>query len=283
MNGPTNLSINKKNGILVKFLFVTVALAIFLTASNTFSNPIKNFFHSISYSVEKILWKAGGNASVFFASISGGKNLSEENENLKLENQKLLAEIYSLKDLQAQNKIASEFLSIGEPEKLNAVLCGVMGLDSEQDIISVDRGSDDGISEGMPVINQQNVLFGKVSKVFKNFSNVTLISNKNNVLDVKIQQDDSEKPAVLGAVKGNGGLGIYLDLVPVDEELKSGDILITSALEDKFPKNLLVGKITQVSKNDQQPFQQAQVEPFFNLKNTENLFVITNYKREKPQ
>lgn len=283
MNGPINLFLNKKNNALVRVFFVVIALSTFLAASNIFSNSIKNFFHSVSYSVEKGLWGAGKSASVFFASIFGGKNLFEENENLKLENQKLLAEIYSLKDLQAQNKIASEFLSIGEPEKMNAVLCRVIGLDSEQDIISIDKGSDDGIFEGMPVINQQNVLFGKVSNVYKNFSSVMLISDKNSVLDVKIQQEDSEKPAILGAVKGDGGLGIYLDLVPIDEEIKIGDVLVTSALEDKFPKNLLVGKITQISKNDQEPFQQAQVEPFFNLKNTENLFVITNYKREKPQ
>lgn len=283
MNGLTNLSINKKNGILFKVFFIIVALAVFLAVSNTFSNSIKNFFHSVSYSAEKGLWGAGESASVFFASISGGKNLSKENEDLKVENQKLLAEIYSLKDLQSQSQIASEFLSVAEPEKMSAVLCGVIGLDSEQDIISIDKGSADGISEGMPVINQQNVLFGRVSKVYKNFSSVILISNKNNVLDVKIQQENAENPAVLGAVKGNGGLGIYLDLVPVDAELKSGDILITSALEDKFPKNLLVGKVSQITKNDQQPFQQAQVEPFFNLKNAENLFVITNYKREKPQ
>jgi len=279
MNGFTNLSINKKSNTLIKFFLLIIALAVFVAGSNIFSSSIKNFFHSASYPIEKSFWEAGESASVFFASVIGGGNLSRQIADLKTENQKLLAEVSALKGQQSQNQTASEFLSVCQPDEFSAVLCGIIGLDSEQDIISIDKGSDDGIAEGMPVINQQKVLFGKVSKVYKNFSNVTLISNKNNVLDVRIQQADAQKPDVLGAVKGKGGLGIYLDMVPIDDELKSGDILITSALEDKFPKNLLVGKVGQIIKNDRQPFQQARVDPFFNLKNTENLFVITNYKK----
>jgi cell shape-determining protein MreC len=57
--------------------------------------------------------------------------------------------------------------------------------------------------------------------------------------------------------------------------------LSTSSLESSYPKDLLVGRIAIMQKNDLKPFQTAKVEPFFDLKSAENLFVITNYNQEK--
>jgi len=54
---------------------------------------------------------------------------------------------------------------------------------------------------------------------------------------------------------------------------------VTSALDKSFPKDLLVAKINTIQKNDQKPFQQANVSLFFDIKTADNLFVITNYKR----
>ena len=142
----------------------------------------------------------------------------------------------------------------------------------------------------MPVINQQSVLYGKVSKVYKNFSDVMLISNKNSVISVKVQRNLSNivgqsssdliaakpKTEIDGVVKGTGKLGVYLDLIPIDDTINQ-KIFGDSALENVFPKDLLVGTIMKVQKNDQNPHQQAQVQPFLSS-SIDNLFVITNYK-----
>ena len=68
-------------------------------------------------------------------------------------------------------------------------------------------------------------------------------------------------------------------VLTIDNNINEGDVLITSALEKTFPKGLLIGKVVKIQKNDQKPFQQAEVKPFFNLNGLDNLFVITNYKR----
>lgn len=279
MNGPTNLFLSKKKNTWVKSFLAVIILIVFFIGFNALSDSIKNIFFSISYRLEKNFWKAGETASAFFASFLDAKNLAKDNEKLKQENQNLLAEVSSLRTLNCQNEAAVSVFGACQQDNFELLSANVIGLDNFKDIISIDKGSDDGISENMPVINQQKVLFGKVVKVYKNFSEVMLISNKSNVLDVKIMQNDEVKPIINGVIKGNGGLGVYLDLVPVNEEINQGDVLVTSALEGDFPKDLLIGKITKKEKNDQKPFQQAQVEPFFNIKNTESLFVIVNYKR----
>ena len=275
---PTKVLLSKKNSALVKILSGIIVLFVFIGVLNIFQVQVKNAFYTISFPVKRVLSSAGDNTSIFFASILG-KGLIKENKELKVENQRLLLELSLLQDGERKNLAAENVLNAIQQKDLSLILSGVIGLDVQQDIISLDKGSSAGISEGMAVINQQGVLFGKVLKVYKDFSKVVLISNKSSVIDVRVQQDDMTKPIVNGAIKGKGGLAVYLDLVPIDEEIKEGDILITSALEGTFPKDLLVGKIIQGYKDDQKPFQEARVEPFFNIKNTDNLFVVTGYKK----
>jgi rod shape-determining protein MreC len=277
MPGTKNILLNKKNSVLLKFLIGAAALLFFLAILNFFNAGIKNVFYILSSPIEKTFWSAGESASGFLSSLSNAGFLSKENESLKNENQKLLSEIVYLQAITNANQAQSEASLACQNASFEMLMAGVVGSDS-QDMLSINKGSNDGILEGMPVINQQNVLFGKIFKVYKNFSEVMLISNKNSVINVEIQQSDATKPEIEGVVKGKGGLDIYLDLIPIDDTISQNDVLITSALEGTFPKNLLVGKIVKVEKNDQNPHQQAEVQPFFNI-SADNLFVITNYKK----
>lgn len=280
MNIPAKFLVNKKYGSVFKIFALIFILAVFFGILNLFQAQIRSSFYFISMPVEKIFWRAGSGSSFFLKSFFNAGNLETENQNLKKENQNLLVEISFLQDLLKKNQAEQEVLTSCSQDNFKLISVDVIGLDSDFDVVSINKGSVDGVLEGMPVINQQKIIFGKISKVYNNFSEVTLISNKNSVLDVKVLETNEAKSPVYGVIKGKGGLRVYLDLVPTDSEINEGGVLITSALEKDFPKNLLVGKIIKKEKNDQKPFQQAEIEPFFNIRGLENLFVITDYKTE---
>lgn len=273
------LNNHKRGSSITKFLVVFLGLIIVVIFLSVFSAPIKNAVYTVSCPIQKAFLGAGVSSSGFFETVFGASGLKQENENLKIENQKLLSQISSLQDAHQQTLAITEILGNNQQNDLKLFLVNVIGLDSEKDIILIDKGKDDGLTENMPIINSQKVLFGKVFKVYKNFSEVMLLSNKNSVLDVKIQKNDQGLPSVYGVVKGNGNLNFSLDLVPSDAQINSGDVLATSALEGVFPKDLLVGKIKDKFKDDLKPFQIASVLPFFDVRTTDKLFVITNYKR----
>lgn len=295
MNGVKNISINKKSGAWLKFVIGTFVLLFFIAVINFFNSGIKNVFFAFSAPIQKTFWTAGEISSNTLGSFLKAGALSKENNNLKQENQRLLSQVASLQAIKDGNEAQTAVSLSCQNNGLELLMAGAIGLD-EQDILSINKGLADGISEGMPVINQEGALFGKVLKVYKNFSKVMLISSKNSVINVKIKQNNpapsdafpietegaemqpAQKTEIDGVIKGNGQLGVFLDLVPIDDTLREGDFLVTSALEGTFPKDLLVGKITKVEKNDQNPYQQAKVQPFFNV-STENLFVVTNYKQ----
>ena len=277
MKSVGNFSIKHKNKNWLKILIGVVALLFLIWVLNIFVSPIKNAFYNITSPIQKTFWLAGASSSNFFGSLFNGVGLSQENQNLKFENQKLLSQIAALQSIEQGNQAQSDVSSTCQNTGFKLVMAGVSGLNN--DILSINKGSADKIAEGMPVISQQGVLFGEILKVYKKYSDVMLITNKNSVVNVKVQQGDIALPETDGVVKGNGGLSAYLDLIPIDSSINSGDVLVTSALDKSFPKDLLVAKITQIQKNDQKPFQQAQVSLFLDVKTVNNLFVITNYKR----
>ena len=53
--------------------------------------------------------------------------------------------------------------------------------------------------------------------------------------------------------------------------------MVTSALTGVFPQGLLVGGIKEIVKSDLEPFQAAQIQPAFNIRDLEKLFIITEW------
>ena len=253
-----------------------LALFVLILILNFFGSGIKNGFYAASSPMQRTFWMAGGSCSGFLTSFANAGSLSKQNQNLQGQVQQLQSQLTAMQEVINGNQAQSTVSMACQNNGFKLLMAGVVGL-SDQDIMSINKGSADGIKVNMPVINQQGALYGKISKVYKNFSNVMLISNKSSVISVKISQSDVAKPEIDGVVKGLGNQRIFLDLVPIDDTLNQGDLLVTSALENVFPKDLLVGTITKVQKNDQNPHQTAQIKPFLSS-SIDNLFVITNYK-----
>ena len=123
----------------------------------------------------------------------------------------------------------------------------------------------------MPVITAGKAAVGMVVESFSTHARVQLISAKESKLDAKIAETQ-----VTGVIRGQGGQKLMLDLVPQEDELREGDIVLTSNLGDVFPENLLIGEVANVLKSGADPFQKANLKPFFNLKSSELVFVITS-------
>lgn len=258
-----------------KRVLVFIILILVILSLNFYRPGVKNFFYLISQPIQKVFWRAGNRVSNFFSSFGSKNYFRKEIEKLTLENQKLLSEIAFLKELEKENEILRGALDIGLQKEFKLILAQIIGKDISQDFILIDKGKKDGILENLPVITQEKVLIGKISKVYENFSKIMLISNKESSFDAKIFTP-SEKE-ITGVVRGRGDFKISLELVPQEAELKEGDILITSALAGIYPSELLVGKISKVEKSDVEPFQKVEILPFFDIGIIRHLFIITNH------
>jgi len=249
-----------------RFLILIVIVVLIIVLLNLFQKEVKSFFYYISSPIQKVLWRIGGRASDFLESFLRTKNLKREADELKLKNQELLSQIIALEEQKKENNILREALGIGLQKEFKLALAQVIGKDISQDSILINKGIQDGLLKDMPIITEQNVLVGRVSEVYDRFSKVLLISHKDSSLD-----------AELGVVRGQGNFNLLFDLIPREQKIFPGDMVVTSGLDNDFPKGLLIGQIKEVKKNDVEPFQQAEIEPAFNISQIEKVFIILEF------
>ena len=246
-----------------KILIGVVILILLIFLANVFQKEVRNFFYYISSPVQKVFWRIGDKASDFLAGVFKAGDIKKELDETKLKNQELLSQIIVLQEQKKENNILREALGIGLQKEFKLALAQVIGKDISQDSILIDKGVQNGLLKDMPVITEQNVLVGRVSEIYNRFSKVMLISHKDSSLD-----------AELGVVRGQGNFNLLFDLIPREQEIFPGDMVVTSGLDNDFPKGLLVGQIKEVKKNDVEPFQQAEIEPAFNISQIEKVFII---------
>ncbi len=254
---------------LILFLIIIVFIILNLTG---FSKEVRNFFYFISAPIQKTFWQTGMKTSEFFGAIWKTKILTEENEVLRRKIQELLTENVRLKELKEENEFLREALNIGLEKDFQLILSKAISKDISQDSLLIDKGLKDGVSKGLPVITNQKILLGKIEKVYQDFSEVILTSNKDISFDAKISDKE-----IYGVVKGKGSSKIYLDLIPKDKEILKGDLVVTTAMGGIFPEGLLVGTIKEVKKSDVEPWQRAEIEAGFTLQNINDLFIIVKF------
>ncbi len=270
MNG---LKIKNSNNKKRKNTFSLLLIVFFILFLLLFSKNVSNTFYRISNPIQNSLSSIGIKTSDFFVFLENKKDLAKENQTLKEERQKLITEIVSLKELERENKALRKAMDLDVFNDYNLVFARVSGFDFLGDSFLINKGSQDGISLGMPVIDEQEITIGQVFEVYGNFSKVAVITHQDKIVfDAEVQESEA-----MGVIRGTGRFGLILDLVSKEKEINEGDFIVT--MGEIFPPGLPVGKIKEVIKIDTEPFQKAKVLPFFNPKTVRNVFVITDYQK----
>jgi len=264
-NDSFSKNLSPKTGIVVFLIIIAFALNVSFV-----SKAIKGFFYSISEPIQFWLWEKGIKSSDFFKAILSNQELKKENDFLKLENQKLITENILLEELKTENQLLKKVLDLELEKEFELDLVHIIA--KTNDYLMINKGYGHGMGVGMPVITESKVLVGKIVQLFQNTSQVELLSSKNSSFDVEIFTKD-----IYSLAKGQGNFEIILDLIPKEENIETGDKVITSSLGWNFPKELLVGSVKSVKKSDVTAFQEVKVESSFDLNAAKTLFIIKNF------
>ncbi|MBL7156017.1 MAG: rod shape-determining protein MreC [Candidatus Pacebacteria bacterium] len=245
---------------------IGILLLVFL---NFFQNGVRNVFYLISQPFQKVFSETGQKTSNWLEMVLKIRDREKQNQNLLLENQSLKSEITFLKEIEKENQILRTALGFNLQQDFNLLLADVVSRDISYDFIWLNKGESHKILKDMPVITSEKVLVGKIVEVYKHFSKVLLISNKQSAFPAKTQENQ-----VQGIIKGLGNSEVLFDLVPQQVEIQEKERIVTISLDNIFPKGILVGEIKEIKNSDLLPYQQATVQSIFNIKDLENVFVI---------
>lgn len=193
---------------------------------------------------------------------------------LEAENARLQAEIVDLQQQLIEFEILSALLEFARSHPEHQYLgASVIGRDPSPflNYILINRGSDDGLRRGMPVVTH-NGLAGRITQVTPSGARVQLITDPTTSINVKVQPSGAE--AILsGSITGD----ISLQQIPQDADIRSGNLILTSGLGGNFPANIIIGQITSVRRQENALFQSASVQPVTDYEELDIVLVITNF------
>ncbi len=137
--------------------------------------------------------------------------------------------------------------------------------------IQIDKGSDDGIRRGMPVVTQQG-LVGRIDAVTAGAARVQLLTDAASAVNVRLASTQTDV-MLTGSVTGE----LTLEMIPQDISVKPGDLVLTSGLGGSYPSDIVVGQVSSVRKRETDLFQTASIQPAANLSALRAVLIITNF------
>lgn len=197
------------------------------------------------------------NLSGFMGKIKNFNHLANENDKLKLE-QKILKSLEAkIDDLESENDFLRRASRISSRLDHPIVYAGIFNFNLAPTGYNVllNKGSQDGISDGDVVITAEGVLVGKIEKVMQNFSRVLFVSDPEFKITAKVVGLDTS-----GIARGALNEGMYLDFIVQEDEITEGDRLISTG-SDLFPPALIIGSVGHVEINATQMFKKVRIRP----------------------
>ncbi|MFT6054181.1 MAG: rod shape-determining protein MreC [Roseivirga sp.] len=143
----------------------------------------------------------------------------------------------------------------------------------------INKGSKDGISPGMGVINQRGVV-GKIRSVSKNFSTGISLLNVQNPISVK-HNISGRFGSVLW--NGDGRDALHIDLLYITREVnvQIGDSIVTTGYSQIYPKDYLVGTVASVAPDPDQRNLKISVLLSVEFGKLAYVYVIENINRQE--
>lgn len=233
------------------FVFTLVSHIPFLKplqqAIVTITLPVQNVFSWTAFELRE--W------GDLWGSIQG---LKEENESLHQELLLLQASQARSVYLEEENTSLRRELNLPENFDHKLVAAEVVARDQtgSASLLRINRGKQQGVKEGMPVVVQGNILIGRVEVAAPFSSEVRLLSHPESLVAVRIEGVKTE-----AVVRGDHGTGLLLDLARPNEKIEKGAGVITAGTNEGLLGGLFIGTVEAVQLSGDQLFQQAVIIP----------------------
>lgn len=149
------------------------------------------------------------------------------------------------------------------------IVAGRFGPVAALESVMLDRGFATGAPPGTPLATHQGIM-GQVLRASPNASTALLLTDPG--FRVAVISQESRVPGVLAGSGPRAALEVRY--VAQNAQLKVGELLITSGLDNQFPKGIPVAKVLSVQPGDETLFQQVQAAPVVPLEEVEEALLL---------
>lgn len=176
-----------------------------------------------------------------FGALVNYSDLEAENDRLRDQLAEARGAALRAADTERELEELGDLLDLDFAADIPSVAARVVstGMTNFEVTVEIDRGSDHGVAEGMPVVSGQG-LVGRVTQVAPSRSVVLLLSDSTFNVGVRFTGSGD-----VGVAKGGGqGEDLSVDLVEADTDAVKGELVVTSGLQQSvFPPGIPVGTV----------------------------------------
>lgn len=194
------------------------------------------------------------------------------NENIKLKEQisAFKSDSVMMKELQSESERLKKLLSLKDGYEFKTTAAKVIARDPNNwsSGIIINKGSIQGIKPGNLVINHDGLL-GRIAEVSARGSKIMLINDPDSAVGALIQRT-GEEGLVLGTLLG----GLVMRYLEKDADVKEGDMVLASGINQEAPPGVLIGVIEAVKNDEQGLGRYCAVRIAVNLQKIKEVLVV---------
>ena len=231
---------------------------------------------SVISPLQKIIYKANDKLKGSLDFLINFSNVKQENQELREKNAELenkLVEYNRMKDENTQ--LRSMFDYSQDNQNYNYLGCNIVGY-SGGNISNgyiIDKGTNDGLKKDMIIITSVG-LVGKITKADTNFSIVQTIMNENIAVAAMVESTRQTTGILQGGVNSKNEKLVTLSNIPMDSEIKEGDVILTSGLGGMYPKEIRIGEVISIDIDSVGLMKKALVRPYVDFDKLDGVFVV---------
>jgi rod shape-determining protein MreC len=217
---------------------------------------------------ERLAHAVTGSAEGTWQNYRGLFAAQEENRELHVQLTNARAEIQQLSEKAAETRRLRELLEFKNHLPYQTVAAEIIATSpgDASRAVFIDKGENAGVVADAAVITPAGIV-GKVISVFARTSQVLLITDTSSGVAAALQ--DSR---VQGIAKGTGQNSVELQYVMRDIPVAAGEIILTSGLDQVYPKGLVVGAVAKVSEGN--VYKSIKLRPAVTLDRLETVLVV---------
>ncbi len=260
--------------LLFLLLFVSLAVVTLVLDRANRLQPAKDLVAQVTAPIQGVLAAATRRVTDLREFFIDVEECRAKNEDLQLLVDQLIIENVRLREAEIENVNLRAQLNFKQANPSFKLLSAqVIGRDPSNlaGYLIIDRGREEGVAVGMPVLTDRG-LVGRVTETAPHSSKILLITDPSSSVNALIQESRAT-----GVVQGSVVQGLVMRYIQQTEEVKPGDLVLTSGLGGNFPTRLIVGQVTSVVKKDVELFQQAQIRPSVDFGRLEMVMVLTSF------
>jgi rod shape-determining protein MreC len=253
------------------FLLVLLSVTLIAIDGKGDSGPIHAVRAAVTDGAAAVAGSVGHVWPLGHSSNASVRKLQNENAQLRAELAQTQEQLAQTGDAERQRSELTALLGLPTPNGVAKTIASItaIGASNFDDTIDINKGSDQNIAVGMPVVGGQG-LIGRVIQVSKSHATVLLLQDTTFNVGIRFTTGD------IGVGVGNGMTNpMRVDLIDLNSNVKVGDVAVTSGEDHSmFPPGIPVGTVTSVNAGPQDLRKNVQLKPIANIKSLSDVAVL---------